>query len=141
MANQSSDARKRAGRLPGLREPNSKAPVKPLVRVAALQGGKKKVSKTSLAWDHKFTATQRRRRTDLVMSEAKKAGLLGGPKDKVIRGRVPASLVTAAKKRAGVKSDTELLEVALSSLALEDDFGEKLLKRKGSIDPDIDLEF
>ena len=29
----------------------------------------------------------------------------------------------------------------LSSLALEDDFGEQLLKLKGSIDPDIDLEF
>jgi hypothetical protein len=81
-----------------------------------------------------------RRRVDLVMNEARNAGLVGGPKDTVIRGRVSKNLVKAAKKRAGVTSDTELLEIALSSFALEDDFGEKFLKRKGSIDPDLVLE-
>jgi hypothetical protein len=79
-------------------------------------------------------------RIDLVMSEARNAGLVGGPKDTVIRGRVAKRLVKAAKKRAGVTSDTELLEIALSSFALEDDFGEKFLKRKGSVDPDLQLE-
>jgi hypothetical protein len=83
----------------------------------------------------------RQHRIDLVMTEARNAGLVGGPKDTVIRGRVAKSLVKAAKKRAGVSSDTELLEIALSSFALEDDFGEKFLKRKGSIDPDLPLEF
>jgi hypothetical protein len=82
----------------------------------------------------------RRRRVDLVMNEARNAGLVGGPKDTVIRGRVSKNLVKAAKKRAGVTSDTELLEIALSSFALEDDFGEKFLKRKGSIDPELVLE-
>jgi len=79
-------------------------------------------------------------RTDLVMSEAKNAGLIGGPKDAVIRGRVSSALVKAAKKRAGVSTDTELLEVALANLALADDFGDKFLKRKGTVDPDLDLE-
>ena len=87
------------------------------------------------------TTTIRRNRTDLSMSEAKNAGLVGGPKDTVIRGRVSKVLVKAAKKRAGVSTDTELLEVALSNLALADDFGEKFLKRKGTVDPDLDLEF
>jgi hypothetical protein len=82
-----------------------------------------------------------RNRTDLIMSEARNAGLVGGPKDAVIRGRVSNVLIKAAKKRAGVNSDTELLEVALSNLALADDFGEKFLKRKGTVDPDLDLEF
>src|SRR3954454_8790421 len=68
-----------------------------------------------------------RNRTDLIMSEAKSAGLVGGPKDAIIRGRVSKALVRAARKRAGVTSDTELLEVALSNLALADDFGEKFL--------------
>jgi hypothetical protein len=86
------------------------------------------------------TSSARRRRVDLVMNEARNAGLIGGPKDTVIRGRVSKSLVKAAKKRAGVTSDTELLEIALSTFALEDDFGEKFLKRKGSIDPDLSLE-
>jgi hypothetical protein len=79
-------------------------------------------------------------RVELVMSEARNAGLVGGPKDTIIRGRVSKNLVRAAKKRAGVTSDTELLEIALSSFALEDDFGEKFLKRKGSIDADLPLE-
>ncbi len=82
-----------------------------------------------------------RSRTDLIMTEARNAGLVGGPKDAVIRGRVSKVLITAAKKRAGVGSDTELLELALSNLALADDFGEKFLKRKGTVDPDLDLEF
>jgi hypothetical protein len=86
-------------------------------------------------------AAVQRNRTDLIMSEAKNAGLVGGPKDTVIRGRVSKALVKAAKKRAGVSTDTELLEVALSNLALADDFGEKFVKRKGSVDPDLDLEF
>lgn len=85
-------------------------------------------------------SSSRRHRVELVMNEARNAGLVGGPKDTVIRGRVSKDLVKAAKKRAGVTSDTELLEIALSSFALEDDFGEKFLKRKGSIDPDLALE-
>jgi hypothetical protein len=85
-------------------------------------------------------SASRRHRVELVMNEARNAGLVGGPKDTIIRGRVSKSLVKAAKKRAGVTSDTELLEIALSSFALEDDFGEKFLKRKGSIDPDLPLE-
>lgn len=82
----------------------------------------------------------RRHRIDLVMEEARSAGLVGGPKNTIIRGRVAKSLVRAAKRRAGVTSDTELLEIALSSFALEDDFGERILKRKGSVDPDLPLE-
>ena len=85
-------------------------------------------------------ASVQRSRAELIMSEAKSAGLVGGPKDAVIRGRVSTALVKAARKRAGVSTDTELIELALSNLALTDDFGEKFLKRKGTIDPDLDLE-
>ena len=82
-----------------------------------------------------------RKRSELVREQAEAAGLLGAPKDTVIRGRVPKKLVDQARAKSGAGSDTELLEIALSALALEDDFGPKLLKRKGTIDPDIDLEF
>jgi hypothetical protein len=101
----------------------------------------KKTAKTQPRAGSRLVASQRRVRINLVMAEAKKVGLIGGPKNTVIRGRVSSNLVNAAKKRVGVTSDTELLEIALLSLALEDDFGDQLLKRKGSIDPDIDLEF
>ena len=72
--------------------------------------------------------------------------LLGVARDARISGRVLASLINAAKKRAQATSDTELLELldmalSLSLLTLEDDFGEKLLRRKGTIPADVDLEF
>ena len=80
-------------------------------------------------------------RHELVLEEARAAGLLGVARDARISGRVPASLIAAAKKRAQVTSDTELIELALSMLALEDDFGEKLLRLKGTIPADVELEF
>jgi hypothetical protein len=72
-------------------------------------------------------------------SEAKAIGLLGTAKNTRLSGRVSSELIDAAKKRAHVTSDTELLELALSRLALEDDFGARLVERKGSIPSDIDL--
>jgi hypothetical protein len=58
-----------------------------------------------------------------------------------IGGRVRRDLVAAAKKKSGIASDTELLEYALAKVALEDDFGARLVRRKGRIAKDIDLEF
>ena len=78
-------------------------------------------------------------RNRLVLEQAKAAGLLGAAKNTRLSGRVPSELVEAAKKRAHVTSDTELLELALSRLAIEDDFGARLVVRKGSIPADIDL--
>lgn len=79
------------------------------------------------------------KRNRLVLDQARAVGLLGEAKDTRLSGRVPAGLIEAAKKRAHVSSDTELLELALSRLALEDDFGARLVRRKGSIPADIDL--
>lgn len=78
-------------------------------------------------------------RNRLVLEQAKAAGLLGAAKNTRLSGRVPLELIEAAKKRAHVTSDTELLELALSRLALEDDFGVRLVGRKGSIPADLDL--
>ncbi|NKJ99499.1 hypothetical protein GFL80_19100 [Rhizobium leguminosarum bv. viciae] len=78
-------------------------------------------------------------RNRLVLEQAKAVGLLGTAKNTRLSGRVPSELIEAAKKRAHVTSDTELLELALSRLALEDDFGARLVGRKGRIPADIDL--
>jgi hypothetical protein len=80
-----------------------------------------------------------RTRNKLVLDEARAKGLLGAAKSARLSGRLPASLIEAAKARARVSSDTELLEIALSRLALEDDFGARLVRCKGSIPADIDL--
>jgi precorrin isomerase len=78
-----------------------------------------------------------RSRNRLVLA----SGLLGSVKNARLSGRVSARLLEAAKRRAHVTSDTELIELALSRMALEDDFGPRLLRRKGSLPADLDLEF
>jgi hypothetical protein len=74
-----------------------------------------------------------------VLTEARQQGL-AGTKDKTIGGRVPAALVEAAKARSGIQSDSELLLYALSKVALEDDFGTRLLALKGSVPKDVVLD-
>ena len=80
-------------------------------------------------------------RNQLVLDAARAQGLLDGPKDKRLSGRVSSSLIEAAKRRTHISSDAELLELALSRLATEDDFGIRFLRLKGSIPADLDLEF
>ena len=76
-----------------------------------------------------------------VLIIAEERGLLKGSRTKIVRGRMPEALVSRAKARTGIKSDTDLLEVALAHLAVADDYPEWLLSRRGSVSPDIDLEF
>ncbi len=66
---------------------------------------------------------------------------LPGARDTFIGGRAPTGLVQAAKARTGIESDSELLVYALSKVAIEDDFGRKLVARKGCISQDIELGF
>jgi hypothetical protein len=75
-----------------------------------------------------------------VLETAKEAGLLAGVSSR-IAGRIRKELIDAAKARSGIKSDTELLEYALARVALEDDFGKKLITLEGRVPRDVDLEF
>lgn len=79
-------------------------------------------------------------RHSATLDQARAAGLLGGAKNARIAGRVSAKLVAAAKKRAGIKSDTDVIEIALATLALEDEFGARLVRRKGSVSKDLELD-
>ena len=74
-----------------------------------------------------------------VVAAAKAAGLLAGGNG-ALGARIPDRLVAQAKERSGIKSTTELVEYALAKVALEDDFGRKLVARKGTIPTDIKLE-
>jgi hypothetical protein len=78
-------------------------------------------------------------RRKAVSEAAQQAGLLEGQTSRV-QARITQSLLTAAKERSGIASDTELLEYALAKVAIEDDFGAKLVGRKGRVPQDIDLE-
>jgi len=81
-------------------------------------------------------ATARRRS---VVAAARAAGLLGGDNG-ALGARVPRQLVARAKERSGISSTTDLVEYALAKVALEDDFGTRLVARKGSIPADIVLD-
>jgi hypothetical protein len=76
-----------------------------------------------------------------VMAIAEQVGLLQGERTRVVRGRMPAALVIKAKERSGINSDTELIEAALANLAVEDDYADWLLSRRGAVQTEVDLEF
>jgi len=76
-----------------------------------------------------------------ALAIAEEQGLLAGGRSLTIRGRMPVGLVAEAKKRTGILSDSKLLEAALASIVVADDYGKWLLSRRGTIPKDIDLEF
>jgi len=76
-----------------------------------------------------------------MLAIAEQRGLLRGTRTRVMRGRMPEALVARAKARSGVKSDTALLELALVSLAVADDYPEWLLSQRASVGREIDLDF
>ena len=76
-----------------------------------------------------------------VMVIAEKEGLLRGERTQVVRGRMPKALVIRAKKRTGIDSDTDLIEVALANIAVADDYADWLLSRRGLLDREADLDF
>lgn len=80
------------------------------------------------------------RRRKVVLATVKDAGLLVGESSR-IAARIRKPLIEAARARSGIKSDTELLEYALACVALEDNFGEKLLELRGTVPRELDLEF
>lgn len=83
----------------------------------------------------------RSRKLREVMTIAEEEGLLRGERTQVVRGRMPKELVARAKRRTGIDSDTELIEIALAHVAVEDDYADWLLSRRGVIGREADLEF
>ena len=92
----------------------------------------------SAAKSKKALAVMRNRAT---LESARAAGLLGGAKNARVAGRVSAELVAAAKKSADLSSDSDVIEIALAKLAMEDDFGAKLVRNKGAVPRELDIEF
>lgn len=79
-------------------------------------------------------------RVEAVMRAAERSGLLT-KKSGRIGGRVSQALVRQAKRLTGIEADTELIEFALASVALEDKFAEVFKGARGKVDPDIKLGF
>lgn len=79
-------------------------------------------------------------RLDAMLSEARALGYFDDKRAVEISSRVPVDLLKAAKRNVDVRSNSELVVVALSLLALEDQFGKRLLQLKGSVDSNMNLE-
>jgi hypothetical protein len=79
-------------------------------------------------------------RFEAVMQAAEQSGLLG-EKSGRIGGRVSSALVEQAKRQTGIETDTDLIEFALATVALEDSFAEVFKGSRGKVDPDLKLGF
>ncbi|WP_225673912.1 type II toxin-antitoxin system VapC family toxin [Bradyrhizobium hereditatis] len=64
------------------------------------------------------------------MLAAKQSGLLS-EKGGRIGGRVSQALVRQAKRQTGIETDTDLIEFALATVALEDNFASSLIAGQG----------
>lgn len=49
--------------------------------------------------------------------------------------------IEQAKNHTGIMTDTELIEFALATVALDDDFGKTFRETRGTVDPDLKLGF
>lgn len=83
----------------------------------------------------------RDRRAEDALVIARQQGLFEGSRTQTVRGRMPKLLVSQAKKRTGIQSDSKLIELALANLAVADDYGDWLLSQRGSVSREIELEF
>jgi len=72
------------------------------------------------------------------MQAAEQSGLLT-EKSGRIGGRVSSALVRQAKRLTGIRTDTDLLEFALATVALEDNFADAFRKSRGKVDPALKL--
>jgi hypothetical protein len=71
------------------------------------------------------------------LAAAHLAGVLKGRKSQRVAARVSPRLLAEAKSKSGITSATQLLEYALSKVAVEDDYAARLLARKGSVPTDL----
>ena len=77
-------------------------------------------------------------RFEAVMQAAEQSGLLRAKSGR-IGGRVSPALVRQAKRQTGIEADTDLIEFALATVALEDSFAETFKESRGKVDPELKL--
>jgi hypothetical protein len=117
---------------------------KSLTRRGKQAAGTTKDSQGQLKTAHSEPATGRlvvsKARFEAVMRAAKQSGLLN-EKGGRIGGRVSPALVRQAKRQAGIETDTDLIEFALATIALEDNFADAFKESRGKVDPRLKLGF
>ena len=76
---------------------------------------------------------------DRVVVLKNAAGVAKDKKSQRIGGRISPKLVALARRKTGIRSDSDLIEAGLLTLATEDDFGRWLIAQAGRLDQDLDL--
>jgi hypothetical protein len=79
-------------------------------------------------------------RFEAVILAAERSGLLSGKSGR-IGGRVSPALVKQAKRQTGIVTDSDLIEFALASVALEDNFAAAFKESRGKVDRALKLGF
>lgn len=79
-------------------------------------------------------------KAQFALEAARASNLLGGEKTHLLSARLNEALVAAAKEKTGISSDTQLVELALASLAVGDDFGEWLVGQGGRLKADFAID-
>jgi len=74
------------------------------------------------------------------MRAAEQSGLLR-EKSGRIGGRVSPVLIKRAKRQTGIETDTDLIEFALATVALEDNFAKAFKESRGKVGPRLKLGF
>jgi hypothetical protein len=108
------------------------------------QGARSKRGSGSIKGIHREPATGQfvvsKERFEAVMQAAERSGLLT-EKSGRIGGRVSPALVKQAKRQTGIETDTDLIEFALATVALDDKFAETFKESRGKVDPKLKLGF
>jgi hypothetical protein len=69
-----------------------------------------------------------------------RAGVLAGAKDTRVTARVQAGLLEAARRRTGIRSETDLVTAGLALLAVQQDFGAWLAGQRGTLTDDFEID-
>jgi hypothetical protein len=71
-------------------------------------------------------------RRAVVLQVAEERGLLGA-NDRIVGSRMPDALVEQAKRASGIAGDDGTPDLCTRPDAIEDDFAERLMARKGQV--------
>jgi hypothetical protein len=79
-------------------------------------------------------------RLRFALAELDGSGTLTGARSLKLSTRVDPGLVEAARRRTGLRSDSDLINAALAVIAAGDDFGAWLVRQAGRLPKDFDLD-
>lgn len=113
---------------------NAMATVRKTTTTAPGQHHRRKLPSGTSAGDALTSARLR-----FAFVELERSGALTGARSKKLSTRVDPGLIEAARRRTGLRSDSDLINAALAIVAAGDDFGAWLVRQSGRLPEDFEL--